>query len=257
MELTELVVENLDFKYGTKQILYDVSVRFDKPELVCILGPNGVGKTTIAKTLNKLYEPAAGEVYLDGEKVSKMSRADIAKKIAYVPNSVSSAFSMKVLESILLGRAPISGYNTSQRDLDVVEEVIGLLDLDDLCDRDINQLSAGQAQRVTIARGLVQEPKVLILDEPTSNLDVRYQMEIMRFLKNYAHDKGIIVIMVCHDLNITAAYADRVILMHKGKIYADGTIQEVITEDNLKTVYRIDTKVIQVDGYTHIVLNPL
>ncbi len=255
--MTELVVENLDFKYGSKQILYDVSVKFDKAELVCILGPNGVGKTTIAKTLNKLYIPSAGEVYLDGEKVSEMSRTAIARKIAYVPNSVNSAFSMKVLESILLGRTPISGFNVSKSDLDAVEEVIELLDLDELCDRDINQLSAGQAQRVTIARGLVQEPKVIILDEPTSNLDVRYQMEILKFLKDYARDKQIIVIMVCHDLNITAAYADRVILMCKGKIFADGNVEEVLTEENLKTVYNIDTKVLQIDGRTHIVLNPI
>jgi len=255
--MTELRVEHVDFSYSVKQILYDVSVTFDKPELVCILGPNGVGKTTIAKTLNKLYIPTAGKIYIDGEDISKMSRLDIARKVAYVPNSVSSAFSMKVLESILLGRAPISGYNTSEEDLDVVARIIDLLDLDELCERDINQLSAGQAQRVTIARGLVQEPKVLILDEPTSNLDVRYQMEIMRFLKDYAREKQIIIIMVCHDLNITAAYADRVILMHMGKIFADGSVQDVLTEENMKTVYRIETKVVQMDGLTHIVLNPL
>lgn len=255
--MTVLKVENLDFKYPTKQILYDVSVTFDKPELVCILGPNGVGKTTIAKTLNKLYIPSAGNVYIDGENVADMTRLDIAKKIAYVPNSVSSAFSMKVLESILLGRAPVSGYSTTEKDLEIVEKVVTLLDLDELCERDISQLSAGQAQRVTIARGLVQDPKVLILDEPTSNLDVRYQMEIMRFLKDYAKEKQIIIIMVCHDLNITAAYADRVILMHQGRIFADGNVQDVLTEENMKTVYRIDTKVVQIDGLTHIVLNPL
>ncbi|MBE6518418.1 MAG: ABC transporter ATP-binding protein [Thermoplasmata archaeon] len=255
--MTVLKVENLDFKYPTKQILYDVSVTFDKPELVCILGPNGVGKTTIAKTLNKLYIPSAGNVYIDGENVADMSRLDIAKKIAYVPNSVSSAFSMKVLESILLGRAPVSGYSITEKDLEIVEKVVTLLDLDELCERDISQLSAGQAQRVTIARGLVQDPKVLILDEPTSNLDVRYQMEIMRFLKDYAKEKQIIIIMVCHDLNITAAYADRVILMHQGRIFADGNVQDVLTEENMKTVYRIDTKVVQIDGLTHIVLNPL
>ena len=255
--MTVLKVENLDFKYPTKQILYDVSVTFDKPELVCILGPNGVGKTTIAKTLNKLYIPSAGNVYIDGENVADMSRLDIAKKIAYVPNSVSSAFSMKVLESILLGRAPVSGYSTTEKDIEMVEKVVTLLDLDELCERDISQLSAGQAQRVTIARGLVQDPKVLILDEPTSNLDVRYQMEIMRFLKDYAKEKQIIIIMVCHDLNITAAYADRVILMHQGRIFADGNVQDVLTEENMKTVYRIDTKVVQIDGLTHIVLNPL
>ena len=117
-------------------------------------------------------------------------------------------------------------------------------------------LSAGQAQRVKIARGLVQEPEILILDEPTSNLDVRYQMDVMRFLKCYARTAGIIVLMVCHDLNITAAYADRVILMHGGNVFADGGPKEVLTEENIETVYNVKAKVIDAMGVPHVILVP-
>lgn len=255
--MTVVKVTHLNFGYGQVEILHDISVVFDKPELVCILGPNGVGKTTIAKCLNKLNKPTSGTVTLDGVDISGMRRSEIAKKVAFVPNSAKSVFSMTVLESILMGRIPVSGYGISERDIEVVDKVISMMDLDSLCARDVNALSAGQTQRVTIARGLAQEPKVIILDEPTSNLDVRYQMEVMRFLKSYASDEGVIVVMVCHDLNITAAYADRVILMHEGRIFADGTVEEVLTQENLKTVYRIDTKVVQVDGVTHILQIPL
>ena len=130
------------------------------------------------------------------------------------------------------------------------------MDLQELSSRDIRELSAGQMQRVMIARGLAQEPDVLILDEPTSNLDVRYQMDVMRFLKRYARENDVIVMMVCHDLNITAAYADRVLLMYGGGIYADGTASEVITEENISAVYDVRSKVLDMDGIPHVVLLP-
>ena len=130
------------------------------------------------------------------------------------------------------------------------------MDLHELSSRDIRELSAGQMQRVMIARGLAQEPDVLILDEPTSNLDVRYQMDVMRFLKRYARENDVIVMMVCHDLNITAAYADRVLLMYGGGIYADGTASEVITEENISAVYDVRSKVLDMDGIPHVVLLP-
>jgi iron complex transport system ATP-binding protein len=130
------------------------------------------------------------------------------------------------------------------------------MDLQEFAKRDIRQLSAGQTQRVLIARGLVQEPDILILDEPTSNLDVKFQMDVMRFLKAYARDRGIIVIMVCHDLNITAAYADRVVLMYGKGVFADGKPSEVLTAENIKTVYKVDAEVNTKNGITQINLIP-
>ena len=117
-------------------------------------------------------------------------------------------------------------------------------------------ISGGQRQRLAIARTLVAQPEILILDEPTSNLDVRYQMDVMRFLKDYAREKGILVLMVCHDLNITAAYADRVVLMHNGGIFADGKASDVLTEENIETVYRVKARVMEIEGTYHIALLP-
>lgn len=255
--MTKVEFRDVSFGYGERPILKHIDLTFDEPGLTCILGPNGVGKTTLVRLINKLLQPDSGQVLIDGMDVRTMNYLQIAKIVAFVSNSGSSTFSMTVPESIMLGRTPISGWSVTEKDMEAVEKAIQILELDDLVDRDVSELSAGQLQRVMIARGLVQEPKVLILDEPTSNLDVRYQMEVMKFLRGYAREQGIVIIMVCHDLNITAAYADRAILMHDGTVYADGTIQEVLTEKNLKTLYEIDTKIMEIDQITHVLQIPL
>ncbi len=254
--MTSLDFEDLVFGYDEKIILNGINLKFDDPGLICILGPNGVGKTTLVKCGNKLLKPVEGRALLDGEDVSKIGLHELAKKMAFVSATSSATFSMTVTEAILMGRHPHAGWTTTDDDLQKVEDAIKLLGLEEFASRDFRALSAGQAQRVKIARGLVQEPEILILDEPTSNLDVKYQMDVMRFLKYYARTKGIIVLMVCHDLNITAAYADRVVLMYGGNVYADGTAKEVLTEENIQTVYNVKARVIDVDGNPHIILIP-
>ncbi len=249
-------LENMSFGYDEKLILENVNLEISEPGLLCILGPNGVGKTTIVKNMNKLLKPKSGHVYVNGVDVSTMSHLDVARIMAFVPNSSNSVFSMTVGEFILMGRHPRAGYTTSERDIAVVDSAIEILGLQEFAERDVRQLSAGQTQRVLIARGLVQEPEILILDEPTSNLDVKYQMDVMKFLKAYARDRKIVVIMVCHDLNITAAYADRVLLLYGKNVYADGKASEVLTADNIKTVYNVNAEVTDHNGVPQIHLIP-
>ena len=249
-------LENMSFGYDEKLILEDINLEINEPGLLCILGPNGVGKTTIVKNMNKLLKPKSGHVFVNGTDVSTMSHLDVARVMAFVPNSSNSVFSMTVGEFILMGRHPRAGYTTSDRDIAVVDSAIEILGLQEFAERDVRQLSAGQTQRVLIARGLVQEPEILILDEPTSNLDVKYQMDVMKFLKAYARDRKIVVIMVCHDLNITAAYADRVLLLYGKNVYADGKASEVLTADNIKTVYNVNAEVTDHDGIPQIRLIP-
>lgn len=249
-------VRDLSFSYGQTPLFSGIGFDLDRPELVCILGPNGVGKTTLVKCLNKLLRPTGGTVLLDGTDLSGMRLMDVARKMAFVPNHATTTFRTTVSETVLMGRFPHAQWSTSDEDLDIVDSIITRMDLQDLSDKDLGELSSGQLQRVMIARGLAQQPEILILDEPTSNLDVKNQMDVMRFLRGYARENGVIVLMVCHDLNITSAFADRIIMMCDGGIIADGTSHEVMTESNISTVYGVRSKVIDVEGSPHVILLP-
>ena len=252
--MTELALRGVTFGYGPEPLLKDVSFTLDRPELVCVIGPNGVGKTTLVKCINKLLKPDSGSVTLDGEDVLGMRLMDLARKMAFVPNRMDSVFRVSVAEMVLMGRFPFAQWANSDRDLEVADRAMDALSLQSLSHRDISELSSGQMQKVLIARGLAQEPRVLILDEPTSNLDVKHQMEVMGFLRRYAAENGIIVLMVCHDLNLTAAYADRVIMVSDGGIYADGSAWDVMTESNIREVYGVDSRIVDVGGRPHIIL---
>ena len=252
--MTELVVKGLTFGYGPVPLLKDVSFTLDRPELVCVIGPNGVGKTTLVKCINKLLKLDSGSVTLDGEDVAGMRLMELARRMAFVPNRMDSVFRTSVAEMVLMGRFPFAQWANSDRDLDVVDKAMDALNLQPLSHRDISELSSGQMQKVLIARGLAQEPRILILDEPTSNLDVKHQMEVMGFLRRYAADNGIIVLMVCHDLNMTAAFADRIIMVADGGIFADGTAWDIMTESNIREVYGVESKVVDVEGRPHVIL---
>ncbi len=252
--MTELRVEGLTFGYGDEPVLRDVSLTLDRAELVCVIGPNGVGKTTLVKCLNRILRPKAGSVTLDGEDVLSMRLLDLARKMAFVPNRMDTVFRSSVAETVLMGRFPFAQWANSDRDLEVADAAMCALGLQGLSSRDLSELSSGQVQKVLIARGLAQEPRVLILDEPTSNLDVKHQMEVMRFLRGYARDSGVVVLMVCHDLNLTAAFADRVVMVSDGGVFADGTAWDVMTEPNIRHVYGVESRVVDVEGRPHVIL---
>ncbi|MCQ2079459.1 MAG: ABC transporter ATP-binding protein [archaeon] len=250
----ELRLENLGFSYGGEMVFENIDLTLDRSELVCIIGANGAGKSTLMHCMNRILSPTAGKVFLDGRELHSYGLRELARLISFVPHTENTTFSMSVLDTVLMGRLPHSGHSFKDEDIIIAAENLKLLGMEDYAIHNFDELSAGQHQKVMIARSLTQEPRIMLLDEPTSNLDVKYQMLVMRLLRDVARLKNITVITICHDLNVTSRYADRILMMHDHGIYADGTPQEVLTRENVKAVYGIDCEVFDLQGRPHIAL---
>ncbi len=254
----ELKVCDLDFGFGgERNVLNSISLSIDRPGLYCIIGPNGVGKSTLVRCINKIYKVPDGKVFIDGKDVNSISIKENSKNMAYVPVGGDDLFALTVVDTILIGRHNKSGWRTKEEDLEIVYKSMKLMGIEDLGMKRYNELSAGQHQKVAIARGLVQETGFIILDEPTANLDVRYQVYVTELLKELSVRSGITVLMISHDLNITARYADQVIVMARpGVIHSMGTPEEVVTEEMIREVYGVDCEVISDrHGKPHIILD--
>ena len=247
-------IEGVSFSYGRTPVLDDITLEIEGAQVVSILGPNGVGKSTLIHCMNKILTPTKGTVYLDGKDVREYSLKEVAKHVGYVPYSSSDTFPLTVVDTVLLGRHPHAGWKTTDEDLEAVFDVLERLGIQDLAMRYFNELSAGQHQKVMLARGLVQKPDVLLLDEPTSNLDIKHQLGISRTLRQISHTENILVIMISHDLNIAARYSDNVIMMHGGKVFAVGAPKDVLTVDNIRHVYGVESRIIDDGGSPYIVL---
>ena len=250
--------KNLQFSYKTRQIINDISLQFDEGHLYGILGPNGCGKTTLLKLLIGILKQNYGQVYIDEINLKKFSIRDIAKRLAMVNQINYIEFDYKVSEIIKMGRySHINRFsNESEEDKQIVNEVIDQLKLTKLKDRKFNHLSGGEQQKVIIARAIAQKTKILMLDEPTSHLDINFQLEFMNLFRTYVN-KGLIVIVVLHDLNIAAQYCDKIILMNKGNIVDFGVIQNVLTKQNIQKIYGIDA-VIRKNNFTNsIYITPI
>ncbi len=251
-----LTLEGVDFAYGKgKLTLKDITLDIRNPQLISIIGPNGVGKSTLIHCINKILSPTHGIVMVDETDVSEIKIKDLAKKIGYVPYSASDTFPLTVVDTILMGRNPHSKWRGDlHEDMNIVKEVLDLMDIRSLAMRPFNELSAGQHQRVMLARGLAQEPEILLLDEPTANLDIKHQMDVIRTLKKLSVRKKIVVIMISHDLNLAAKYSDNIIMMSEGTIYAVGRPSDVINGESIKAVYDVDAEVIVREGRPFTIL---
>ncbi len=250
----ELNIDGVGFSYPSKKVLNDVSANFEGPQLVAILGPNGVGKSTLIHCIDRILKPSEGHVMLDGKDTYEYHMKEMAKKVGYVPYASSDMFPMSVVDAVLLGRHPHSNWKSTKDDVRLVFSVLKRLGIDDLAKSQFNELSAGQHQKVMLARGLVQEPEIMLLDEPTANLDVKHQLGVTRILRDIAHEDGVLIIMICHDLNIAAKYADSIIMMKDGTIFATGTPEEVLIEENIRAVYDVECRIIEDQGRPHVIL---
>ena len=244
--MTVLELKDVDFGYDEGHIvLHDINLTISEPGLYCIIGPNGVGKSTMAKCVSKIVNPLSGEVLINGKNISHMTHKEVSQVVGYVPAFSQDVFSMSVVDTIMVGRHNHRRWGSREKDLEMVYKAMRIMRITDLADKKYNSLSSGQHQKVSIARGLVQETEVLILDEPTANLDVKFQVYVMELLRGIAEKLGIIILTICHDLNVTAKYSHKVIMLERpGRIYAYGTPEEVLTPENIEKVYGIRARVV-------------
>jgi iron complex transport system ATP-binding protein len=204
------------------------------------VGPNGSGKTTLLRLLDRIYIPRSGSILLGDKPLAKFSRAAIARRIAFVPQDNSIQFPFTVAEIVLMGRAPHSGGMAFENahDRDVAHEVMRLTDVAGFADQPVTNLSGGERQRVFIARALAQQPEIILLDEPNAHLDIAHQVDIFRIIKRLNTKSGLTVLSVSHDLNLAAAYSDRIAMIVGGALAALGTPAEVLTGERVHEVFR-------------------
>lgn len=249
-----LTVEELAVGYGKKRtVLHGVDLEVNRGELVGLLGPNGSGKSTFIKAVAGIASHTAGELHWDGDvDLAALQRRDLAKLVAYVPQSISLTFSLDVREAVLLGRTPYFGTRPRDEDWEHVERAIALLGLTDLAERQVSELSGGQAQRVLIARAIAQDPTVLLLDEPTSALDIRYQWQTLTLARQVAREGDVAAVIAIHDLNQAARFCDRVVFLQDGHIVADGRPVDVYSSELIEQVYGVHVELSIYKGFVEI-----
>jgi iron complex transport system ATP-binding protein len=241
--LVKLKVKNVEFSYNSTPVLENISMDLERSEVIGIVGPNGAGKSTLIRCIDRILTPRGGIILLDENDISKMTRMEIAKEMGYVPQTTARVFPATVFDTVLMGRRPHLGWKSSEEDIDKVLEVLELLGIMEFSMRDFNEISGGQQQKVLIARALAQEADVLLLDEPTSNLDIRHQLEVMDIMKGIVKKKGISAIVAIHDLNLASRYTDRLLMMNGGRIFASGNPESVLTVENIRRAYGVEALV--------------
>jgi iron complex transport system ATP-binding protein len=241
-----LKVNGLSFAYKSRDVLRDIRFDVARGEILAILGPNGVGKTTLLKCINAILRPCTGSVLVDSESVFSMGSTEIAQRIGYVAQRAETS-RLIAFDAILMGRHPHISWKLSDKDLAIVDAAIKLLDLGHLAMRYIDQISGGELQKVAIARALVQEPKLLLLDEPTSNLDLKNQVEILNLLRRIVREHGVSAVMTMHDLNKALRYADKYLFLKDGIIFSAGEVGDV-TAEMVQAVYGLPVEIHSYSG---------
>ena len=249
--MTMLRIENLFVSYGSRRVLYDVSLEVNSGEVTALIGPNGAGKSTLVRAVSGVIPVDSGKINssddfsrsIDLLSLPPMQRA---RYLAVVPQAVSLPPAFTVWETVLMGRTPYLNFlgQTSARDEEIVRLALQKVDALDLAERRVGELSGGEQQRVLLARALAQSTPILLFDEPTSNLDLHYQINFMELVRGLARNDNLAVLIALHDLNLAARYADRVALLVQGEIKAAGTPRQVLTPDLISAAYHLPVAVV-------------
>ncbi|WP_341860281.1 ABC transporter ATP-binding protein [Desulfohalovibrio reitneri] len=228
-----LAVNDITFAYNGHKVLRRVNLSVPPGSLTAVLGPNGAGKTTLLKCVNAIHSPGGGAVMVDGREVSRLGPEDIARLVGYVAQRTEPA-RLTAFDAVLMGRRPHVRWRVSRHDLETVDAALKRLGLADLAMRHIDEMSGGELQKVAVARALVQEPRLLLLDEPTSSLDLRNQIEVLRMVRRVVDEHGVAALMTMHDLNTALATADRFVFLKEGRVQGcvdkSGITAEIISE---------------------------
>ncbi|MBU5438419.1 ABC transporter ATP-binding protein [Tissierella sp. MSJ-40] len=233
-----LLADNISFSYPKNDVIKKITFSLKEGDYLAVLGTNGAGKSTFLKCLSKILKPQLGTVYINGIDSSTLKGRELAKNIAYVPQSHD--YSKKtVFDSVLLGRKPYIKWDVSQNDIDIIEDILHLLDLESYSMRYTDELSGGELQKVIIARALAQQPKVLLMDEPTSNLDLKNQIEVLSIIKEIINTQKISAVITMHDLNLALRFANKFLLLKEGELFAFGNAT-ILNKESIKSVYDVD-----------------
>ena len=246
-----LSVNGIHFSYNSLNILKNVSFEMNPGQILGVLGVNGAGKSTLLKCLNRILRPQMGTVLLSETEILSLKRNEIAKRIGYVPQRYDQE-SLTIFDAVLLGRKPHMKWGPTSHDISVVENVLQVMGLAEHSLRPVKTLSGGQAQKVVIARALAQEPDVLLLDEPTSNLDIRNQLEVMGLVTDAVKHRGVCAMIAIHDLNLALRFADTVLFLKQGQVYAIEN-RESITPEVIQEVYGVTALIKEVAGHSVVV----
>lgn len=232
-------VEKLECRYDGHRVLHGIELHVEQGEVLAIVGPNGAGKSTLLKAMSGIIPVHSGRIVLNGRNIKKLSPRALARHMAYAPQQINVELPITVEQTVSMGRIPHRGWLMpfNKEDKKVVAQSIELVGLTHLAHQRIDELSGGELQRAILGRVLAQSSRLLLLDEPTSYLDLKYQTELLQLVTRLSHSHGATVIITVHDLNLAALYADRIALLGDGHLRALGTPQEVLTEENLSSIY--------------------
>lgn len=246
LDSTALHVKDVSVGYGERTVLDTLNVDIKRGAITSIVGPNGCGKSTLLRTMSRLLNPTKGEIVLDGKSIHDIPTRKLATQLGLLPQTPIAPDGIVVADLVGRGRTPHQGIlgRWSQQDYDIVAEALETTGISDLAERSIDELSGGQRQRVWIAMALAQRTDTLLLDEPTTYLDVKHQLDVLDLLTELNRDRGTTIVMVLHDLNLAARYSDELVAVSGGKVFAHGHPREVITKENVKSVFGIDSVII-------------
>lgn len=242
--------EDINFSYDGAEVLKGINISINRGKWIGLLGANGVGKSTLLKVISGILNPRSGRLFYRGKEIKSLDRREIAKRIAYVPQSSNFSFPFTVAEVVLMGRAPYFGKFEfeRERDWEIARNAMETVGIDRLQNRLVTEISGGEKQLTSLTRAIAQEPEVMVLDEPTTSLDLKHRTEVMKLLAKLKHEKNISLLWATHDIFSAMFYFDEIIMLRDGKVFAAGNTEEVLTEEILAAVYGIDVTVRKENG---------